>query len=196
MISRYLIQTPSNSSIGQRLSTDTTGLLTRCVGVSFKSENLTIEGCNRALLDHIDPALLNTIDEILHRPCRVTVWYVPAGGVKNHVQDTPRHFQHAPEKHLPPLHQYLKPGTQELDTDMDMPSIRHFQGAMYCKFPVKGGVEDVTQTPRSFWTLPTKLCFQTSLEFQIYYSVGVIREYQWQRGRLPTWPSDLTESSS
>lgn len=158
--------------------------LGKAIGVSFRSNALALEGSDREMVNYMDFDLLETMDRVRLQPCKITVWYVAHGGVEDHITKTLNHFQNALEKHLPPLHQYLTPPAWVLNVDLDLAPIRYIQGFMYCKYPEVDKKEDESKEPRSFHVFPPKLHFQSKLEFEIYYSVGVIRENQWQRGLI------------
>lgn len=57
----------------ESLATTKIDLLTKVVGVSFKSHRVILEGPDSTEVDYIDPALLNIMEKIQLQPCKVTL---------------------------------------------------------------------------------------------------------------------------
>ena len=113
----------------------------------------------------------------------VEIWFLhPFGSSSSFEEKVLMPFRRAYEERLPILSQY-----NVLDLE-GTPSIKDIGQGMYCQYPMKSvpgskkKVQDQSEGPIGFRTLPTPKVYNFRRDFEIYHALIPIRESQYQKG--------------
>ena len=152
----------------------------------FKSNKtyFTSQQANFDVWGGLDIAVLRELRKLMTvNGLYVEVWFInPFGSPSSFETKILNHFRRAYEERLPILSQY---GVLNLE---GTPSIRDIGAGMYCKYPTKSEdgskkkVEDRSQEPIGFNSLPTPTVYRFQRELEIYNALIPIRESQFQKG--------------
>ena len=152
----------------------------------FKSNEIFFNGsmANFNVWEGLDRAVLREIKKLMMvKGLYVEVWFInPLGSSASFETKVLNHLRRAYQERLPILSQY---GVLNLEGTR---SIKDIGAGMYCKYPTKSEhgskkkVEDRSQEPIGFHSLPTPTFYRFHRELEIYNALIPIRESQFQKG--------------
>ena len=152
----------------------------------FKSNKtyFTDQSSGSSVWTGVDEGVVHNFERLMHETGHyVEVWFMHQFGSSSSFEAKALgYFRRAYEARLPALSQY-----DVLDLSCT-PSIKDIGQGMYCIYPTesvtgsKNKVEDRSDGPIGFSTLPTPKVYNFRRYFEIYHALIPIRESQYQKG--------------